>query len=154
MHFEESRTLDLAAGERPFFQGEYERHIAFVELFEDDVDAAIPHLERSLALRRQSGAIDASMFAATTLASALVAAGRAEEAREPLLYAMTVAASLASPVGRARNELIAGRLFAALNDTGAASLAFEQAAQLADSLGAEGLGAEARTGLDALPDLR
>ncbi len=148
--FEESRELDIAGGERPFFQGEYERHIAFVELFEEDVDAAIPHLQRSLDLRRRSGAIDASMFAANTLASALVTAGRAGEARQPLSYAMTVAESLASPVGRARNGLVAGRLYAALGDTDAAVLAFEQVVQLADSLGAQSLGAAAEAELDML----
>jgi tetratricopeptide (TPR) repeat protein len=152
--FEESRELDIAGGERPFFQGEYERHIAFVELFEGDVAAAIPHLQRSLELRRQSGAIDASMFAANTLASALVTAGRAGEARQPLLYAMTVAESLASPVGRARNGLVAGRLYAALGDTAAAVLALEQVVRLADSLHAQSLGAAAEAALDRLRDPR
>jgi hypothetical protein len=90
------------------------------------------------------------MFAANTLASALVTAGRAGEARQPLSYAMTVAESLASPVGRARNGLVAGRLYAALGDTDAAVLAFEQVVQLADSLGAQSLGAAAEAELDML----
>ncbi len=150
VHFEESRSLDIAAGERPFFQGEYERHIAFVELFEGNVEAAIPHLQRSLALRRQSGAIDASMFAANTLASALVTAGRAEEARRPLLYAMTVAESLGSPVGRARNGLVAGRLYSALGDEDAARIAFDQVVSLAESLGSRSLAEAASAALDSL----
>jgi tetratricopeptide (TPR) repeat protein len=149
-HFEKSRDLDIAAGARPFFQGEYERHIAFVSMFAGDAATAIPHLERSLALRRASGAIDASMFAANTLASALVAVGRAEEARAPLLYAVTVADALASPVGRARNGLVAGRLYAALRDADAARIAFEHVLQLGDSLGAHSLVTAAKAALDSL----
>jgi tetratricopeptide (TPR) repeat protein len=151
--FDSSLALDQAAGERPVFLGEYERHIGFVDLFEGDTAAAIPHLERSLAFRRQAGAIDASLFAATSLAAALVNQGRTEEARPHVLYAMTVAAALDSPFGRAQLALVAARLHARAGEPDAARLSFETAVRLAESIGAQAIAREARTGISELPPL-
>lgn len=142
--FEESCRLDETAGARPFFQGEYERHIAFVELFEGKLDAARPQLQRSLELRRQSGAIDTAMFAANSLASALVDLGRPEDALEPLHYTVTLALSLDSQVGTARNSLVSGRLHAALGNEYAARLAFDEAIRIAQSVGSMGIADQAR----------
>jgi hypothetical protein len=149
--FEESRLLDEAAGRRPFFAGEYERHIAFVELAEGNLIGAIPHLERSLALRRQSGAVDAAMFAANSLAAALLDAGRAHDAAEPLLYAITIARSIDSPVGAARNSLVAARLHSALGDHEAALRAFHDAERLAVGVGSQTMARQARMGIAGLP---
>jgi len=150
--FDRSLALDSAAGARAEFQGEYERHIGYVALFEGDTAAAIPHIERSLALRRQVGAIDASLFAATTLAGALVDQGRLEDARPHVLYAMTVAAGLDSPYGRAQLALIVARLHLRAGEPDAARIAFETALKLAESVGAQGLARAARTGIGELAD--
>jgi tetratricopeptide (TPR) repeat protein len=152
--FDRSLALDRAAGERPFFRGEYERHIGFVELFEGDTTAAIPHFERSLALRRQVGATDASLFAATTLAATLLGLGRTEAARPHVLYAMTAAAGLDTPFGRAQLCLVAGRLHAQTGDHDAASRSFETALALGDSIGAQAIVQQARTGMKRLHSTR
>jgi tetratricopeptide (TPR) repeat protein len=147
-----SLALDSAAGARAEFQGEYERHIGYVALFEGDTAAAIPHLERSLALRRQVGAIDASLFAATTLAGALVDQGRLEDARPHVLYAMTVAAGLDSPYGRAQLALVVAKLYRLAGERDAARIAFETALKVAESVGAQGLARAARSGIADLAE--
>ncbi len=148
--FEESLRLDQLAGRRTFFQGEYERHIALVELSEQNPIGAIPHLQRSLSLRRESGAIDAAMFAANTLAATLIEVGRTQEAAEPLLYAVTIGQSIDSPVGETRNSLVAGRLHAALGHPEAARRAFEKADSLATIVGSENMARQARAGIAQL----
>jgi len=147
--FDRSLALDRSAGERPFFRGEYERHVAFVELFSGDTEAAIPHFRRSLDARRRAGAIDASLFAANSLASALVDIGRAEEAQPYLDYAMTVARQVSSPVGRARNSLVLGRIHEATGNHAAARAAFESALRVADSIGLSSVARQARSALAA-----
>jgi tetratricopeptide (TPR) repeat protein len=149
--FERSLALDRAAGERPFFRGEYERHVAFVKLREGDTTGAVPHLARSLALRREVRARDASLFAANTLAATLLDLGRLEEAWNTLRYAMTVAASLDSPFGQAQLALIAGRYHALGGDAAAARISFSTAARLAASIGAEGIVQQAGSRLRQLP---
>lgn len=150
--FDRSLALDSAAGARAEFQGEYERHIGFVALFAGDTARAIPHLERSLALRRQVGAIDASLFAATALAGALVDQGRLEAARPHVLYAMTVAARLDSPYGLAQVALIVGRLHRRAGEPDAARIAFETALKAAESIGAQGLARAAKGGIGELAE--
>ena len=147
-----SLALDSAAGARAEFRGEYERHIGYVALFAGDTAAAIPHLERSLALRRQIGAIDASLFAATTLAGALVDQGQLEDARPHVLYAMTVAAGLDSPYGRAQLALVVAKLYRRAGERDAARFSFETALKLAESVGAQGLARAARTGIGELAE--
>jgi tetratricopeptide (TPR) repeat protein len=148
--FEESRRIDEAAGARPLFQGEYERHIAFVDLFEGNVEVALPHLERSLALRRHSGAIDAAMFAANSLASALVDVGRPRDALEPLQYAISVAESIDSPMGTARNSMVAGRVQLALGDESAALAEFNEVIRIAEAVGADQLVRQATDAIAAI----
>ena len=150
--FDRSLALDSAGGARGEFQGDYERHVGFVELFEGDTAGAIPHLERSLALRRQVGAIDASLFAATTLAGALVDLGQLDAARPLVLYAMTVAARLDSPFGRAQLALVAGRLHRRAGEPDAARSSFETALKLAESVGAQGLVQAAKAGIKELTE--
>jgi tetratricopeptide (TPR) repeat protein len=100
--FEESLLLDRLAGERAFFRGEYERHMGFVISLQGNNESALPYFERSLQFRMEAGAIDASMFAAITLASALIELGRAEEARPHIEYAQHLAKKMDSKVGLAR----------------------------------------------------
>jgi tetratricopeptide (TPR) repeat protein len=114
--FEQSLLLDRQAGERKFFRGEYERHVGFVLLMQGDTESAIPYFKRSLELRREVGAIDASQFAASTLASSLVSAGRLDEAWPFVAYAMMVAQRIDSPVGMAQIGLVQGRLHAKAGD--------------------------------------
>lgn len=148
--FDRSLELDQEAGARTFFRGEYERHTAFVYLLGGQPEAAIPHFERSWTARKEAGAIDASMFAAGSLASALVNLGRFDEAHAPLLYAMMVAEQLGSPVGKARNGLVLGRLYEQTGDTLAARLAFETTNQIATSVGYASVAQQAEAALERL----
>jgi tetratricopeptide (TPR) repeat protein len=148
--FDRSLRLDRAAGERAIFRADYERHVGFVFLFRGDTESAIPFFERSLAYRREAGAIDASLFAAGTLASGLVELGRLEEAKPHLLYAMMVAEKIGSPVGMARAGLVQGRLYAREGDSLAARLAFEMTINVAESVGYASVAGQAKNALDAL----
>jgi len=148
--FDRSLRLDRAAGERTFFRGEYERHVGFVVLLQGDTESAIPFFERSLAFRREAGAIDASLFAARTLASALVDIGRLGDAKPHLLYAMMVAEKISSPVGMARTGLVLGRLHAREGDSLAARLAYEMTLSTAESIGYASMAEQAKQELDAL----
>ena len=100
--FEESLYLDIAAGERTYFRGEYERHVGYVVYRRGDIESAVQHFERSLQARRDAGAIDASLFAAVTLASALIELGRRDEAQPILAYALDIAQRIESPVALER----------------------------------------------------
>jgi len=133
--FDESKTLDRAAGERVFFSGEYERHVGFVYLLSGDVATAIPYFERSLAARIEAGATDASMFAAVSLASALVDVERFQEAKPHLLYAITIAEQIGSPVGNARAAATLGQVYEQEGDFDAARDAFETALRNAENVG-------------------
>ena len=107
--FDESLRLDVEGGERDFFRGEYERHVGFVYWLNDKPAAALPYFERSLEYRLKAGAIDASLFAAVSLASTLVELGRQAEARPHLDYAFEIADRIDSPVGRRRAEVVLAR---------------------------------------------
>ena len=111
--FDESLRLDEMDGGRVWFQGEYGRHVGFVYQLSGDFESALPHYQRSLEARIEAGAIDASMFAATTLAAALVELGRVEEARTHADYAMSVATRIDSPTGTARAKQVFERIEAA-----------------------------------------
>ena len=108
--FDESLQLDAAGGARDFFRGEYERHVGFVYALQDDPTSALPYFERSLEYRIKAGAIDASLFAAVSLASTLIELGRADEARLHLDYALEIADRIPSPVGRQRAEAVLARI--------------------------------------------
>lgn len=133
--FDRSLELDDEAGSRAFFRGEYHRHIAFVYFVSDDVEAAIPHFQKSLRYRKDAVAIDASLFAAVSLGSALVDAGRAPEAVEPLLYALMIAEKIDSPAGKSRAGLVLGKMYEALGDPGSARQAYAMTLGLARSIG-------------------
>jgi len=148
--FDQAFALDVAGGERPFLRGEVERHLAFVSIFEGDPNGAIPHLELSLRMRREVGAVDASLFAANTLASTLIDLGRAEEAAPHVLYAMTVATALDSPTGTARLHVTLGRLHQSRGELDAARIAFATGRRLGSSVGLTGLVEEAQRHLDQL----
>jgi tetratricopeptide (TPR) repeat protein len=136
--FEQSMALDRAAGARVFFSGEFERHVGFVHMLSGDVATAIPYFERSLAARIEAGAIDASMFAAASLASALIGVERFEEAKPHLLYAMTIAEQIGSPVGKARAAAALGQVYEQEGDLNSAREAFETALRNAKIVGYEG----------------
>jgi tetratricopeptide (TPR) repeat protein len=148
--FNRSLELDRAAGERAFFRGEYERHVGYVEVLADDVLASIHYFERSLSLRREVGAIDASLFAARILAWALVELGRNEEALPHLYYAIAVAEGINSPVGKARAGLVLGSLYEAENNPAAARSAYELTLESAESVGAAPMADRARGALQRL----
>ena len=150
--FEQSLLLDRQAGERKFFRGEYERHVGFVLLMQGDNENAIPYFKRSLERRREAGAVDASLFAASTLASSLVNAGRLDEARPVVAYAMMVARKIDSPVGMARIGLIQGRLHAKAGDKRAAQHAFEMTIDVAKSVAYSSMVELASKELDALTE--
>ena len=148
--FERSQVLDQAAGERVFFRGEYERHVGFVHLLSGDTLAAIPYFERSLAARIEAGATDASLFAAATLASALVDVGRFEEAKPHSLYALTIAEQINSPAGKARAAVTLGQVYEQEEDLNAAREAFETALRNAENVGYEGTVEQMKAALQKL----
>jgi tetratricopeptide (TPR) repeat protein len=108
--FEESLRLDQIAGERPLLRADYERHVGFVYGLEGEYAIAVPFFERSLNLRRRAGATDPAMFAAISLASALVQLERDKEAVPHLKYAAAIAQDIDSAAGRARVQAIVDRL--------------------------------------------
>ena len=114
--FKESMHLDIAAGERTFFRGEYERHVGFVVYQRGDFASAARHFERSLKARRDAGAIDASLFAAVSLASALIKLDRRDEAKPHLDYALDIALRIKSRVGLERVKAVMEQ-FAAMPST-------------------------------------
>jgi len=100
--FDESLVLDERAGARLWMRGEYHRHVGFIPAMSGDWKAALPHFEKSLQFRKEAGAIDASLFAAISLATALIRTGKGQDAESHLQYAMAIADDIPSPVGRAR----------------------------------------------------
>jgi len=150
--FEQSLLLDREAGERVFFLGEYERHVGFVILMQGDNDNAIPYFERSLEARKEAGAVDASLFAASTLASSLLNASRLDEAWPAVAYATMVAHRIDSAVGIARTSLVQARLHAAAGDKHAARLAFEMTIDVAQSVAYASVAEQASRELAALAD--
>jgi tetratricopeptide (TPR) repeat protein len=148
--FEQSKTLDKTAGERTFFRGEYERHVGFVYLLNGDVAAAIPYFERSLVARIEAGAIDASLFAAASLASALVDAGRITEAKPHILYAMNVAEQIESPAGKARAAVTLGQIYEYEGDLNAARATFEMALRNAEDVAYAGIVEQMKAALQRL----
>jgi tetratricopeptide (TPR) repeat protein len=137
--FEQSLLLDREGGERTFFRGEYERHVGFVIMMQGDNESAIPYFRRSLQRRQEAGAVDASLFAASTLASSLTNAGQLNEAWPIIAYGMMVAQRINSPVGMARIGLVQGRLYAKEGDKRSARLAYEMTISVAESVAAESL---------------
>ncbi len=150
--FEQSLLLDREGGERTFFRGEYERHVGFVIMMQGDNESAIPYFKRSLERRQEAGAVDASLFAASMLASNLVNTGRLNEAWPVVAYGMMVAQKIDSPVGTARIGLVQGRLYAKAGDKRAARLAYEMTIDVAESVTATSLAGQARSELAALAD--
>jgi tetratricopeptide (TPR) repeat protein len=148
--FDESLRLDQEAGERVFFRGEYERHIAFVDLFEERPTDAVPHLERSLEARQAAGAIDAGVFAAATLASTLLDLNRGEEAQRAVEFGLQASRGLDFPRGGASMELAAGRYYLVVGDVDAARTAFENAIRHAEAASLTAMAAEAEDALQAL----
>jgi len=125
--FDESLALDQSAGVRKWFLGEYHRHVAFVYALADDWEAALPHFEKSLQFRKEAGAIDASLFAAISLGTALIRTGRPAEAQPHLHYAATIADEIASPVGSARALMALGEMHERLNNLKEARISYEAA---------------------------
>jgi tetratricopeptide (TPR) repeat protein len=135
--FERALELDDGAGSRPFFRGEHDRYAGFVLYAGGDVEAALPLFESSRGYYRQAGAVDESLFAAITYASALIDAGRPGEAPEPLVYALMVAEKLDSPAGKSRTLLTLGEMYEKLEDPPSATQAYELAAKIARTIADE-----------------
>lgn len=149
--FDRSLQLDQAGGERTFFLGEYGRHVGFVYLLKGDYASALPYFEQSLVARRKAGAIDASLFAANTLAGSLIALGRTADAFPHLMYGMMVAEQINSPMGKARIGLNLGRLYEQDGDLEAARLAFEMTHTIATAIGSS-MAQQAEEALERLVD--
>lgn len=148
--FDRSLDLDRAAGHRLLFRGDYERHVGFVYYLQGDLEASLPYFERSLAFRREGGAIDQSLFAANMLASTLVKLEHIEEARPPLLYAMMVAEKMGSWQGKARSSLVLGQLYVHEKDPESAQLTFEMALELAQTINSTSMAKEASEALEKI----
>ena len=152
--FDESLGLDRNAGERKWMLGEYHRHVGFIYVLSDDWEAALPHFEKSLRYRKEAGAIDASLFAAVSLGTALVRTGSAADAEPYLLYAITIAQEIPSPVGKARASIILGEMYEEVGDRGQARSAYEAAMESAASVQYTNVEARAREALKRLDEGR
>ncbi len=148
--FDRSLELDRQAGERLVFCGDYQRHVGFILLRQGDTAAAIDYFERSRACRCQAGAIDASLFAANTLGSALVDVGRLDEARPHLTYAMAVAEKIDSPSGKARVGLVLGRMHERQQNPEEARDAYRSALRAARSIGHDSIAEQCQEALKRL----
>lgn len=144
--FDRSLGLSQDGPERLIFLSDYHRHIGFVDMLEDDLPTAIEHFERSLKYRDEAGSRDYGLFARTMLASALIAGGRAAEARPSLEQAMEIARDLPSPVGELRAMYNLGTMHEALKAYPDALRWYRQAVTLADDLGVLSIGQSARDG--------
>jgi len=137
--FDESLALDREAGERSWMRGEYHRHVGFIDAMNGDWEAALSHFEASLAFRKEAGAIDASLFAAISLASALIETGDVAAAEPYLVYALQIARGIRSPVGTARASIVLGRMYEQLGRQAEARAAYEATLAAARSVGYETL---------------
>ena len=151
--FDRSLELDKAGGERVYFRGEYERHVGYVHYLRGDIETAIPYFQRSLAARIEAGMTDASMFAAITLASALVSTDRIEEAKPHALYAIKIAEQLNSPAGLARATPTLGQIYEHEGDLDAARKAYEAALGIAVNIGYDGTADRMKTALQRVETL-
>jgi len=148
--FDESLTLDRKAGGRVWMLGEYHRHVAFIHALSDQWGEALPHFEMSLDARKRAGAIDASLFAAISLANALVRTGRPESAEPNLEYALGIARDIGSGVGAARASFALGEAYERTNRLDRAETAYRAASEAADEVALAGLASRAREALDRL----
>jgi|GEM_PF-3508289 len=148
--FDRSLEIDQSAGAREFFLGEYHRHVGFVHYLRGDIAESIPHQRKSLEFRRRSGAIDASLFAAISLGTALVETSSPEEAQEPLLYALMIADRIDSPAGRARAAIALGAMYEALENPISARAAYELCVRTARVIAMESLDQRATEALERL----
>lgn len=156
LFFDRSLELDQAGGERVYFRGEYERHVGYVHYLRGDVETAVPYFERSLAARIEAGMTDASMFAAITLAEALVRIERVDAAKPHSLYAIGIAEQLDSPAGMARAMPTLGQVYETEGDLNAARETYESALGIAEDIGYDGTVDRMKTALsriDALENL-
>jgi len=142
--FEQSKELDIAAGERVFFSGEYERHVGFVLYLSGEIPASAPYFERSFKARLEAGAIDASIFAAISLGGVLGELKRSDEGESYLNYAIDLAKEIQSPVALARAQLALGRLYSNSGDIEAARLAYLASVEAADSVHLQSIVRQAR----------
>lgn len=149
--FDRSLVLENSTGKpRPVMLADYGRHVGFVYLVSGDIGAAIPHFEQSFADRVRGGLRDPAMFAAVTLASALVDEGRLTDAERPLLYALKVADDMTSPSGKVRALLVAGKFHAARRNVEKARAAFIEAHDIAVKIGLTSSASRAQSSLDNL----
>jgi len=152
--FDRSLELDQAGGERVYFRGEYERHVGYVHYLRGDVETAVPYFERSLAARIEASMTDASMFAAITLASALVSTDRVEAAKPHSLYAIGIAEQLGSPAGVARAMPTLGQIYEHEGDLDAARNAYKTALRTAEDIGYDGTADRMKTALQRIDALQ
>ncbi len=108
--FIESLRLDRLGGERALLRADYERHLGFVLALQGDFSSALPYFERSFEFRVNAGAIDASMFAAISVASALIELGRYDEAQPHIAYALRIARDIDSAAGHSRAQSLLARI--------------------------------------------
>ena len=149
--FDRSLVHERSTGNpRAVMLADYGRHVGFIHLVSGNRAAAIPFFEQSFADRARGNLKDPAMFAAITLASALVDEGRIEEATEPLDYALRAAEEMLSPGGKVRALLVAGKFHVAQNNVEKAKTAFIEARDIAMKIGLSSSASRAQTSLESL----
>ena len=138
--FDESLRLEMSTGDpRGELLADYYRHTAFLSLFRGDLEEALEPLSVSLRLRRESGLLDAAIFAAMTYAETLLDLGRPQDAHDPATRALDEAKRIGSPRATAQAAFILVGIQEALGDFEAASEACLVARAAAASVGLSGL---------------
>ncbi len=149
--FDRSLVLENSTEKpRPVMLADYGRHVGFVYLVSGDIALAIPHFEQSFADRVRGGLRDPAMFAAVTLASALVDEGRLTDAERPLLYALQAADDMTSPSGKVRALLVAGKFHTAHRNVEKARAALIEARDIAVKIGLSSSASRAQSSLENL----
>lgn len=151
VYFDRSLELENQSGKaRAVMLADYGRHVGYVHLISEQLDAAIPLFEQSLVHRKKGGLIDAAMFAAVTLASAYADQGHIVEARKTITYALDVAKEIASPNGLVRALFVVGKISEAEGNKSAALTAYSRAHETAMSIGLAGSVARADEAINRL----
>ncbi len=149
--FDRSLVLERSTGEpRALMLADYGRHVGYIYLESGDRAAAIPHFKQSFADRVRGDLKDPAMFAAITLASALVDEGRIEDAAVPLDYALKAAEEMSSPSGKVRALLVAGKFHVGQNNIENAKIAFIEARDIAVKIGLYSSASRAQASLESL----
>ena len=153
LRFVESLQLENRdPGPRAEMLADYNRHMAFVLVRENNREDALPLFRKSFEQRRDGGLRDASIFAAISYGNILVELGRADEAGEFLSYALKHAYAIESPEGIARSMGAMAKMYEGLGDTPKAIDSYKAASAMSKEINNKAMADWADDALERLSD--